>query len=174
MTNQIELIFIFCTICVIFDLKTQKIPNLLIVGFLVIGIVSNIYLDGFSNIIFYLIGWIVPFALLLPIYILKGIGAGDVKMIMAIGTVSQFKDLMLIMALSFIFAGVYGVFFIMTKNKRGILEIITAIKFTIIFRIPLSHTICGIKLNRFVYSPVVYLACVVVFKSPFKNILINL
>jgi len=52
-----------------------------------IGIVTNLVLDGVRGLLDSLLGIIVPFLLLIVLYALRMLGAGDVKLFSAIGAV---------------------------------------------------------------------------------------
>jgi prepilin peptidase CpaA len=67
------------------DLRSRRIPNALTFGATVVGLVVAAATGGLSGIGTGLAGWTVAMALWLPIYALGGMGAGDVKLMAAIG-----------------------------------------------------------------------------------------
>lgn len=73
------------TVALFTDLKERKIPNWLTFGAAFVGIAINTVFYGFEGLGASLLGWIVGVALLVIPYLMKGIGAGDVKLMGAIG-----------------------------------------------------------------------------------------
>lgn len=67
------------------DLATRRIPNLLTLGAAIAALAVHAYLEGFSGVWMSLSGWLVGAALLLPFFALGGMGAGDVKLMAALG-----------------------------------------------------------------------------------------
>lgn len=82
--------FILLTVILILatytDLKKHLIPNVLSLGGVIIGISIHTYQNGFDGLLFSLSGMAVGFFLLIPFYAMKGMAAGDVKLMAAIGT----------------------------------------------------------------------------------------
>ncbi|MCV6612167.1 MAG: prepilin peptidase [Amphritea sp.] len=68
------------------DLAQNRIPNLLSLGILLLGCSIQILSEGFTGILTSLTGLLTGLALLLPLYLLGGMGAGDVKLMAALGT----------------------------------------------------------------------------------------
>ena len=75
------------TVAVYFDLRYRRIPNLLIVSGLSAGLLLNVWQAGASGGGMALIGALAGFGLLLPFYVLRGVGAGDVKLLAALGAI---------------------------------------------------------------------------------------
>ena len=69
----------------VFDLQSRRIPNTLTFGATAVGLVFAGVTGGISGIGAGLAGWLVAMALWLPIYALGGMGAGDVKLMAAVG-----------------------------------------------------------------------------------------
>lgn len=70
---------------VAWDLSTRRIPNALTFGAALAGIVLHGYADGWSGAGMSVAGWLVGVACFLPVFLLRGMGAGDVKLLAAIG-----------------------------------------------------------------------------------------
>ena len=75
------------TVAVHFDLRYRRIPNLLIVSGLSAGLLLNVWQVGASGGGMALIGALAGFGMLLPFYMLRGVGAGDVKLLAALGAI---------------------------------------------------------------------------------------
>jgi prepilin peptidase CpaA len=69
----------------VFDLGSRRIPNSLTFGAALVAVAMRALLDGWSGVLSAASGWIVGLALFMPLYALRGMGAGDVKLLAAIG-----------------------------------------------------------------------------------------
>src|SRR5437773_2425923 len=67
------------------DLKTRRIPNVLTVGAALVGLMAHAYVDGWSGAATSVLGCIVGVAAFFPFFALGGLGAGDIKLLGAIG-----------------------------------------------------------------------------------------
>jgi prepilin peptidase CpaA len=81
--HQIALL-VAATACVI-DVRTRRIPNVLTFGAAVAGIVTHTWLGGVDGLAASVFGWVVGASLFFPLFALRGMGAGDVKLLAAIG-----------------------------------------------------------------------------------------
>lgn len=68
-----------------FDLATRRIPNVLTFGAALVGIAAHTYVAGLSGGGLSLAGWLVGVAMFFPVFALGGMGAGDVKLLGALG-----------------------------------------------------------------------------------------
>jgi len=69
----------------IFDIRQRRIPNFIVFPAALIGLALHLIDGGFSGFLFALKGLGLGFGLLLIPYLVKGMKAGDVKFMMAIG-----------------------------------------------------------------------------------------
>jgi prepilin peptidase CpaA len=69
----------------VIDLRTGRIPNLLTLGAAVLGLLVAATTHGLPGMWGSLAGWLVGCGLFLPFFLLGGMGAGDVKLLAAIG-----------------------------------------------------------------------------------------
>jgi prepilin peptidase CpaA len=67
------------------DLRTRRIPNVLTFGAAAAALVFSAAIGGWAGLGLALAGWIVGCALFLPWFLLGGMGAGDVKLLAALG-----------------------------------------------------------------------------------------
>ena len=100
------ILFLFLIIAFISDIKNQKLPNWLTAGGIVIGIIYHFITDGFGGLLFSLLGLLTAGGIFLILYIFKAIGAGDVKLFGAIGSLVGFDMVVNMMVLSIVFAGI--------------------------------------------------------------------
>ena len=72
-------------IACIFDLHSRRIPNALTFGAAAAALAAAGVPGGVSGLTFSLSGWLLAIALWIPFYALGGMGAGDVKLLAAVG-----------------------------------------------------------------------------------------
>jgi len=68
-----------------FDLRTRRIPNLLTFGGAALAFVYAVTMNGFGGFLTSVEGWGVGLAIFLPMFLLGGMGAGDVKLLACLG-----------------------------------------------------------------------------------------
>jgi len=100
------------------DLKTCKIKNIVTYSFMLTGMIINYAEEGTGGLVFSLQGIALPAAGLLILYAMKTIGAGDIKLLSAVGSVMGPRFTLYSGACSFIFGGfiALGIVF---KRKNG-------------------------------------------------------
>lgn len=86
------------------DLRAQRIPNWLTLPAALVGLALRAAFLGGDGLLAGLGGWAVGCALLLPLFLLGWLGAGDVKLLAAIGAIGG-PELVLFTCL---WAGVFG------------------------------------------------------------------
>ncbi len=69
----------------VFDLRTRRIPNALTYGAALTALVVHGVAGGTGGLIFAASGWLLGIALFFPFFALGGLGAGDVKLLGALG-----------------------------------------------------------------------------------------
>ena len=67
------------------DVRTRRIPNLLTFGAAAAGLIFHVLAGGWQGLALAAGGWAVGLALFLPLFLLRGMGAGDVKLVAALG-----------------------------------------------------------------------------------------
>jgi len=72
-------------VAVVWDVSSRRIPNLLTFGSALAAIAAHAYFGGLTGLGFALLGWVVGVALFFPVFALGGMGAGDIKLLGAIG-----------------------------------------------------------------------------------------
>jgi prepilin peptidase CpaA len=82
-----KLLFSMAFLAVGCDLKTEKIPNEAICLFWGVGFIYRILTKGWEGFCFYLAGAALPFAVMAGLFIFRMTGAGDIKLLSALGGV---------------------------------------------------------------------------------------
>ncbi len=90
MTNPINIYLVISTVtCVlvaaIIDVLSHRIPNWLTLPSAALGLLIHFHLGGISGLVFGILGLATGFLLLFVVYLLGGMGAGDVKLLCAVG-----------------------------------------------------------------------------------------
>lgn len=87
--------------CVINDFKIKKIPNFITFPVIIVGILYNSVFYRLNGLKFSLSGICIAFFLFMSVsFFIKGIGYGDVKMLMAIGSCLGYKNVINIFIVS--------------------------------------------------------------------------
>ena len=69
----------------IYDVRTRRLPNALTIGAAVVAVAVNGATGGWAEGARSVLGWGVGVVLFLPLFALRGMGAGDVKLLGAVG-----------------------------------------------------------------------------------------
>lgn len=115
------------------DIKFYKIPNKLVLSGIFFGILANTFLpegDGFASILPGALGFIgsikgllTGLIVLLPFYLLRGMGAGDVKLVAMIGSILGTNPVLGIILLTFLIGGLLSIIVtIQRKSAKKLFE----------------------------------------------------
>ncbi len=79
-----------CLVCllilaVIMDFKSYRISNHLIIFGLILGFLFNFFEYGWTSISLWFSGVLLPILILFPLFLIKALGAGDIKLFSVIG-----------------------------------------------------------------------------------------
>ena len=80
------ILLIFLAVAIATDLHRHRIPNVLVVIMLGCGIVLHSSFMGGAGVLSALSGVVAGFLILIPFYALGGIGGGDVKLLIGVGS----------------------------------------------------------------------------------------
>jgi prepilin peptidase CpaA len=153
LNNLILIILLF--IAAFFDVKEKRIPNVLTFPIMLIGLILNIIMNGLNGCLFSLYGFLIGLAVFFIPFALGLMGAGDVKLMAAIGALMGFKFTVLSSLFSAV-AGVIVVFAYLIYKKESFSyfrKYVVAIAKVILKCIYFSDkNIVGNKLKEFAYS----------------------
>ena len=99
------------------DARSRRIPNWLTVSGLVVGIVVNSIATGWHGTLFSLEGLAVPLLLLLPPVLMRGLGAGDWKLMGSLGAILGIERVLVVLLATILLAGIIAIF-LMVKQRR--------------------------------------------------------
>ncbi len=111
--NNIGFTEIYLSVILVFagiiDYKKQKIPNYLTLPTILIALIYHCNLSGMNGLLFSLLGMFTGIALLIIPYIMGGMGAGDVKLLGAIGAFVGCKSVVVVFLFTAVFGGFYAI-----------------------------------------------------------------
>jgi prepilin peptidase CpaA len=82
---RVALLLLLLLAAVVFDLRSHRIPNWLVFSGLLLGVAFHTFISYGWGLGYALKGAAVGFGLFLPLYLLHGMGAGDVKLMAMVG-----------------------------------------------------------------------------------------
>ncbi len=107
-TNLIILAVILI-IAVISDIRFHKIPNLLTFPAMVVGIAYHFYMSGLHGLLFSVVGIFLGMASLIFFYFKGGMGAGDVKLMGAVGGMIGAKGVFVAFLCTALAGGIFAI-----------------------------------------------------------------
>ena len=78
-------VLMLISVAAVIDIHSHRLPNLLTVSGAVVGILLQLVSNGNSGLIDGVLGLVAAFMLFLPFYLVRWMGAGDVKLLMSVG-----------------------------------------------------------------------------------------
>lgn len=111
------LIIVQLILTVITDVQCYKVKNYMIITFLIIGVAFHVSSMGHSDLFMNILGLFVPLIVLLPLYILKMLGAGDIKLFCSIGFLLGIKDVLYSIMYSYLFGLVIAVIIMLARDN---------------------------------------------------------
>lgn len=118
MCINIVLIILTCSAAVYFDIKTYRIPNVINATGCLTGVSVNILTDGFKGLMSSILGICIPIVLLIVLLAFNIIGAGDIKLLSAIGA-GLGTGIIIVIKYAFIITAVYGLGLILKRIIYG-------------------------------------------------------
>lgn len=116
LTTPIILLLLILLAATCTDIKRHRIPNLLSLGGIVLGLGFQIWAFGFEGLLTGLGGFGMGLLILLPFYAFGGMGAGDVKLMAAVGTFLGPFNALLAAAFTLMAGGVLGIIVLLLRR----------------------------------------------------------
>ena len=116
---KLVIISMLLLLALVSDLRTYRIKNSITYGFMLAGLTTNLATGGFKGLVFSLQGIVLPAACLFILYIVRAIGAGDVKLLCAIGAVMGSAFALYAAICSFICGGFIASGLMLARNNAS-------------------------------------------------------
>lgn len=102
----------------VYDVRYRRIPNWVSVSGAVIGLALNTFLfGGWSGFLFSLKGLLLGFGLYFVLYALRAMGAGDVKLMGAVGSLVGWQDWFAIFLVTAIIGGILALLVMLLRGR---------------------------------------------------------
>ena len=99
------------------DLRSKKVRNqIVIVGF-VVGITYVIAVQGFSGLMMSALSFLTAAVAILPLYLMRVLGGGDVKLLLAASVLMDWKSVLITIFASMIWGSLLGIFQVILKGQ---------------------------------------------------------
>jgi len=102
------LVFVQLIVAVYLDLTTAKFPNKFFIAFSVVNVLVVAIFGGLGALTVGLLTLGVAILLMVPIYMIKMLGGGDIKLILAISPMLLLDEFIGFLAMTVVWAGVFG------------------------------------------------------------------
>ncbi|WP_157994432.1 A24 family peptidase [Peristeroidobacter agariperforans] len=102
-------LILFVLSVAIIDWRTHRIPNVVCTVAAVIGLGCQLWLHGEDGLLSALGGAAVGFAMLLPFYVVRAFGAGDVKAMATVGIFLGMRTTMIAVGMTLVAGAILGV-----------------------------------------------------------------
>lgn len=104
------------TIALYTDLRTRRIPNVLTFGACIIGL---LFLSANGQVVISLAGIVLGLALMLPGFIIGGVGGGDIKLMAAIGSLKGPSFVLNVFIVSTLCGGLISIILAIKEKRLG-------------------------------------------------------
>jgi len=115
---RILLVVVACAAGII-DIRTRRIPNWLCAAGLVAGFAARFYLEGAQGLLIAAEGFGLATLIYLPLWLLRGMGAGDVKLMAALGAIAGPKQWFVLFIASAIVGAALALVVVMRRGRLG-------------------------------------------------------
>ncbi len=99
------------------DIRKREIPNWLTLGAILVGLIANPILSGWDGLRLSAVGFLIAALIFLPLFVLRFLGGGDVKLMAAIGALAGKDNLLVVFILDAILAGFAAIVMIIVRGR---------------------------------------------------------
>ncbi|MGE0885049.1 MAG: prepilin peptidase [Blastocatellales bacterium] len=111
---------IFVVVIAIFDLRERRIPNVLVFPAMLIGLTLHFFDHMALGFLFAIKGLAMGFSLLLIPYLVRGMKAGDVKFLMAIGSFVGAFGVVRVLLITVLIYPIFAAVVVIRQKKAGL------------------------------------------------------
>lgn len=127
------------TVSVAMDLLCGKIYNEWILLMLMVGLCFSAWNDGIQGLFLAIASGSIPLIILFPLFRLGGIGGGDVKLFMVVGSFLSIRQILVCMIVSFVTGAVMSLFKMLKERN-----LIDRLRYLVSY-------VCGVFQNKELY-----------------------
>jgi len=109
-------LFTFLGLCAASDVKSNKVPNIMTIPFAIFAVAFHSFNNGSDGLIFSIVGMVTGMGLLMIPYMMSGMGAGDVKLMGAVGSFLGARATLEAFILIALAGGVYSLALILIRR----------------------------------------------------------
>ena len=117
MTVELWLVLVISGIAVLMDFLLERVVN----GFICMGLVLGLYYQirtcSARGMMIYVLGILVPFFLLLPLFYFRMLGAGDIKLFCVLGSILGYERIVRVMVCSFFLGALLSFAFLISYGN---------------------------------------------------------
>jgi len=106
-------------VAAVYDIRFRKIPNWLCATGIAAGLALNGFIFEWPGLAQAALGLGVAALIYLPLFVLRAMGAGDVKLMMAVGSLVGWKSWLAIFVITGILGGVIALLLLLSKGLLG-------------------------------------------------------
>lgn len=154
-------------LALISDLRTSKIRNKIVYPFILLGGVTNYLQDGYPGLASSFRGVALPLTLLFVLFMLRILGAGDIKLFCAVGAVMGPDFVLDTIVYSFLVGGVLaaGILLARRNGREGFKHLFSYLRHSLLTRSVQAYTDFGERVDngKFPFAPAV--ACGALLKT---------
>lgn len=111
------LLFLMVVPAALFDLRDRRIPNWITLSGVLLSLALNCVLHQTAGLWFSLKGLGIALLIYLPLYLLRGMGAGDVKLMAAVGAAAGWANWLGILFLTAMFGGIAALVLVIWRGR---------------------------------------------------------
>lgn len=120
--NEIVLMFVLI-ISLVTDIYSRKILNIVTIPAIIVGFVYFTFQSGFEGVLFSVSGFLLGFIVLLIPFYIGGMGAGDVKLMAAIGALMGAAFVFKAFIFTALIGGIISLFLLL--RRMSIMQVVT-------------------------------------------------
>ena len=100
----------------VYDIRFRRIPNWLVLTGFCLGFALNVFFHRVDGLILALLGAALAFAVYLPFFALRAMGAGDVKLMIAVGAFVGARNWLILFLITAILGGILAVCLLLIRG----------------------------------------------------------